>query len=113
GELLEWLEAENYSNWNAESSVHDSAGPHFGNVRTWISSELETSLEAGQRAHPLCSASVKELYGDDETRGGWSLSVKVSETGTPSDWFWYEVYQSEAYAGGTDVDLCTNCHGAG
>lgn len=112
-ELSAWLEDERYLTWTAESAVHDSSGPHFGNVRTWISSELEASLAADADVHPVCSAAVKELYGDDQARGGWSLSVKIADSGGKSDWFWYEVYESESYAEGTDVDVCTNCHRAG
>lgn len=111
--LVDWLRAKNYSNWPAESSLHDSAGPHFGNVRTWISEELDSSLRDGNDSHPLCAATVKELYGDDDSLGGVSLSVKVTDDGTSSDWFWFEVYNDEILAGGTDVDICVDCHGRG
>jgi hypothetical protein len=111
--LTAWLSDENYLAWTAESAIHDGAGPHFGNVRTWLSDELIASLEQNMSSYPLCSATVKELYGTDEQRGGFSVSVKVAEDGTSSDWFWFEIYESEVLAFGTDVSVCVNCHSAG
>lgn len=108
-----WVEAEEYFDWPSEPALHDSAGPHFGNVRTWISPELEASLLEGDESHPLCSATVKELYGKGTTRRGWSASVKVSDTGSSSDWYWFEIYDGETIAAGTDIDLCVDCHAAG
>ena len=111
--LTRWLGAESYLGWASESSIHDSTGPHFGNVRTWLSDELVDSLEQNSSSHPLCAATVKELYGADELRGGFSVSVKIATEGTSSDWFWFEIYDSELLAGGTDVPICVNCHSAG
>jgi hypothetical protein len=108
-----WVEEEQYLDWPSEPAPHDSAGPHFGNVRTWISPELEESLLGGEDLHPLCSATVKELYGSGTSRRGWAASVKVSDTGTSSNWYWFEVYDGETLAAGTDIDLCTGCHSSG
>lgn len=111
--LTAWLGAGEYLAWTAESAIHDSTGPHFGNVRTWLSDELVDSLEQNESSYPLCSATVKELYGADDRRGGFSVSVKVALEGTASDWFWFEIYESEILAFGTDVPVCVNCHSAG
>lgn len=113
GALRAWLADERYADWPAESGIHDSAGPHFGNVRTWLSPDLDAALAQDLTVLPLCSATVKELYGEDEQRDGWSVSVKISEAGSSSDWFWYETYDLNVIAGGTDVDLCVDCHAAG
>jgi hypothetical protein len=111
--LYDWLEVGSYELWPSEGTIHESAGPHMGNVRTWVSPELETSLNEDSPSHPLCSVAVKELYGDDERRDGWAVLVKVADTKSPSDWYWYEIFEEELFAAGTTVDTCVNCHNSG
>jgi hypothetical protein len=40
------------------------------------------------------------------------VSVKVRAENAASDWYWFEDFDGEAFAAGTDVDVCTDCHGA-
>ena len=112
-ELAAYISAETYTTFNAESAAHDSAGPHFGNVRTFINDVLFDSLETGNAEHPVCSASVKELYGDDDTLGGHTVAVKVANGSGGDAWYWYELYEGSDFADGTGVSLCTGCHSGG
>ena len=112
-EVESYLAAGAYTGLTAESGPHDSAGPHFGNVRVFVNDVLLGSLEAGGGPHPVCSAAIKELYGDGNTVLGHSLSVKVSEGTDGGAWYWYEVYNGTTYADGVGDTLCTNCHGGG
>lgn len=114
GALLQWLEAEPYLDWPGESAIHDSAGPHFGNVRTWVHPDLEASLAAGDAQHPSGAAAVKELYGDGEVRLGWAVEVKLEDDSAGGDnWYWYELYEGGVLADGNGVGVCTGCHGGG
>lgn len=112
--LGDWLEGFGYLQWDAESSVHPSTGPHFGGVRTFLSPELVTSLQAGNAEHPMGSATVKELYGDGDVILGWSVSVKLAADSAGGDnWYWYELYDGSVIAEGEGVGVCTGCHGDG
>jgi hypothetical protein len=113
GELRPWLEAGSYTTWAAESGPHDSAGPHFGTVRTFINAALDQSLAAGNSEHPMGSAAVKELYGGGNTIRGYSVMVKT-ESGTGGDrWWWYERYNATTYAASQGDGQCVPCHSAG
>jgi hypothetical protein len=113
-ELVPWLAAGEYLDWQAESGVHPSNGPHFGGVRTFVNDVLHASLEAGATSHPQGSAAVKELYGAGGTVLGWSVTVKVQADSAGGDgWYWYEGYQDDVYADGTGDGSCTGCHGGG
>lgn len=114
--LFAWLVDESYGEWEAESAVHSSTGPH-GSVRTFVNSTLATSLEAGNTSHPVGAAAVKELHGAQGVTG-WAVEVKVSDTaGDGNDWYWYEVFSttdgSRPVVDGTGASLCTGCHSAG
>ena len=112
-ELVPWLESGAYETWLTESAVHESSGPHFGGVRTFVDDCLATSLDADATEHPPGSATIKELYGDGEQILGWSVMVKVA-AGTGGDtWYWFERYGDTVYADAIGSDLCTDCHGAG
>ncbi len=113
-QLLTWLEAEPYLDWPAESGIHASTGPHFGNVRTWLHPDLVDSFDAGSTSHPVQVATVKELYGDGMARRGWSVSVKVDEDSQGGDgWYWYELYDGAVLADAEGLGVCTGCHGGG
>jgi hypothetical protein len=114
GELRPWLEAGSYTAWPAESAIHDSAGPHFGNVRTYINTVLDQSLAAGNTEHPVGSASVKELYGSGGANiRGYSVMVKT-EAGSGGDrWWWYERFNATTYASSQGDGQCVPCHSAG
>jgi hypothetical protein len=113
-ELEVWLEAGEYLEWPAESGVHDSTGPHFGGVRTFVNDALYGSLDANATAHPEGAAAVKELYGAGGTVLGWSVMVKVQADSAGGDgWYWSERYQGNVYGEGTGDPSCTGCHGGG
>jgi hypothetical protein len=109
--LLPWLEAGSYLAWDRESAIHPSAGPHGGDVRTYVNAALVASLAAGAASHPVDAAVVKELY--DAEVVGFAVMVKVAP-GTGGDtWYWYEIVGSSTYADGVDESLCWGCHEAG
>jgi len=112
-ELRDWASRRGYLDWPAETTIHDSAGPHFGGVRVWIDPTLSASLDAGNTQHPVGSTAVKELYGDDDRRDGVSIMLKTKEGTGPEQWYWYERYEGETYADGQADGLCTGCHEAG
>lgn len=112
-EVEAFLAGGSYTSFTAESAPHDSAGPHFGDVRVFVNDILLGSLQAGGDNHPVCSAAIKELYGDGSTVRGHSLSVKVSDGNGGDDWYWYELYDGSTFADGVGESLCTGCHGGG
>ena len=112
-ELLKWLTAGSYANWPAESAPHASTGPHFGDVRTFVTPTLHASLAAGAAVHPVDASVVKELYGKGKTVLGWAVMRKVAAKSGGDSWYWYETYQGTQYASGTGVGLCTGCHSPG
>ncbi|MCB9569789.1 MAG: hypothetical protein H6710_21655 [Myxococcales bacterium] len=112
--LLAWLEGESYTSWHAESGIHASAGPHGGQVRTFINDALFDSLDQGQSAHPAGATAIKELWGDGQMRIGWAVEVKVQpESAGGNGWYWYEKIDMTEYGGDLGVGLCTGCHGGG
>ena len=112
-EVEAFLAGGSYTSFTAESAPHDSAGPHFGNVRVFVNDLLFDSLEAGGGNHPVCSAAIKELYGSGATVRGHSLSVKVSDGAGGDSWYWYELYDGSTFADSVGASLCTGCHGGG
>jgi hypothetical protein len=114
-QLEQWLGAGAYKRWPAESQIHPSAGPHGGNVRTFVNAALEQSLAEQAATHPQGAASVKELYGGGtDTRIGYAVMVKLAPDSAGGDgWYWYERLGATVYADGTGVGLCTGCHGGG
>jgi hypothetical protein len=118
GALNAWLQTREYACWARESGVHASAGPHGGNVRTYLSEALDQSL-AGSGEHPAGSVSVKEFYGQGtETVTGWAVGVKTQPASDGGQgWYWYEVFSTEPGASaafeGQGLALCSNCHAGG
>ncbi len=112
--LLAWLEAGEYLGWHAETAPHDSAGPHFGTVRTYVNQQLFDSLEAGDATHPVDAAAVKELYGSGDAVLGWAVEVKTQADSADGDgWYWYEKFNDQMFADGEGASLCTDCHVGG
>ncbi len=113
--LEAWLDEGSYVTWPAESAPHESTGPHFGSVRSWVNDVLHDSLEAGNATHPVGSASIKELYGGDgsDSALGYSVMVKVTEGSGNDTWYWYEGYQGRVFGDGVGASICTGCHGDG
>ncbi|MCH9683384.1 MAG: hypothetical protein K0V04_18250 [Deltaproteobacteria bacterium] len=113
-ELLPWLEAGEYTAWPSESGIHDSDGPHFGDVWTFVNNTMLDSLTAGNAEHPMGAAAVKELYGMGNEVRGWSVSVKLAADSSGGDnWYWYEVYDGQVFGDGDGISLCTDCHSMG
>ena len=112
--LSEWLQAGNYLGWRSEPEQHDSAGPHFGDVRTFINDTLSSSLELVPPSTSLRqgSAAVKELFGSSGTEvRGWAVMIKVEENSDGGNgWYWYERFGNSVFADGQGVRGCTGCH---
>ena len=111
--LAAWLAAGSYKAWKAESKVHNSTGPHFGGVKTFVSAKLFESLTQGNATHSVDAATVKELYGSGSTVLGWSVMRKTQAGTGGNTWWWYEDYGGKVYAAGQGVSLCTGCHSPG
>lgn len=115
-EILEaWLAGGAYKSWAVESKVHGGAGPHGGNVRTYVNAIALASLAADNAEHPQDSATVKELYGNSvDTIIGYAVGLKTAPTSEGgATWYWYERLNGTTYADGLGVGLCTGCHGGG
>ncbi|MCY1058350.1 hypothetical protein [Nannocystis sp. SCPEA4] len=114
-QLEQWLAAGLYRSWLAESQIHPSAGPHGGNVRTFVDAALAQSLADANGMHPQGAATVKELYGDGtDVIVGYAVMVKLAPDSANGDgWYWYERTGTTVYADGTGVKLCTGCHADG
>ena len=106
--LIAWLQAGEYDAWTAESGIHDSDGPHFGNVRTFFNNVLVDSFENDMGVHPIGAANVKELYGPGETIRGWSVMVKREVDA--GEWYWFEYWDGEVIADTVAWDVCEGCH---
>ena len=111
--LLAWLTAGAYAGWAAESKVHQSTGPHFGGVRTFVSSKLLQSLQASTTPHPVDAATVKEMYGSGTQVLGWAVMRKTQSGAGGNTWWWYEYYNGKVYAASQGAGLCTGCHAPG
>jgi hypothetical protein len=112
--LLEWLEAGAYLGWAAESSIHPSAGPHGGKVRTYLNPAILASLSAGDTQHPPGAAAVKELYFNGDTVRGWAVMVKLqADSDAGRGWYWYELSGSGPPLQGVGIRVCTGCHSSG
>lgn len=113
--LFAYLQARSYEGFAAEPAVHASAGPH-GQVRSFFNASLAASLTAGDSAHAVGAATVKELHSNQGLEG-WAVMVKTGDGASASDWYFYEVFSttdsSEIAADGNGVALCANCHGGG
>ena len=109
--LRAWLAERRYADWAAESAPHDSLGPHFGRVRTFVNDALLESLNAANDEHPQGAAVVKELYGSSDEVRGWSVMIKQAPTSAGgANWYWLEVFGSSVFADGPGARLCTGCH---
>jgi hypothetical protein len=109
--LTAFVKSGAYKSWKAEPAVHRSAGPHGGNVRTYVNDVFYASLKAGNATHPQGSITVKELYGSSTTNvTGHAVDVKDEATG---EWVFYEGfgpdYTSPYYYRGIS-NFCAGCH---
>lgn len=113
-ELDSFLVEQRYLDFASESGIHQSEGPHFGKVITFMNPLLVTSLQAGNREHPPGAAAVKELYKGGQTLVGWAVMVKVAARSNGGDgYFWFEAESNRVIAEGTAEPVCAQCHAVG
>ncbi|MBS2018101.1 MAG: hypothetical protein JST00_34840 [Deltaproteobacteria bacterium] len=114
--LQAWLATRRYECWARESAKHPSAGPHGGDVRTYLNAALDASMK-GTGEHPAGAVAVKELYSSGATVTGWAVGVKTQAASDGGKgWYWYEVFGTQPGANtieGQNEAICTNCHKAG
>jgi hypothetical protein len=112
--LLAWLGEGSYTEWNAESGIHQSTGPHGGQVRTFLNDALYESYVQGLTSHPEGAVAVKELWGNGDDIIGWAVEIKVqADSDGGNGWYWYEKINQSEYGGQLGLGLCTGCHGGG
>lgn len=112
-DLESWLASGAYLDWPAEAEPHESTGPHFGAVRTFLSPALAASLEGGASRHPEGSASVKELYGDGAEVLGYAVMVRINERSNDDAWYWFESFDGRTFADRRGAGVCVGCHDDG
>ncbi len=114
--LQAWLEAGNYSEFEAESAVHITSGPHGQEdqdlVRVFVNSCLADSMAAGNTVHPIGSMSVKEMYGTGDTILGYSAMIKVDDQSPDdgNDWYFHTIVGGEEKASELGSAACFDCH---
>lgn len=117
--LQAWLQKRAYTCWKQESVVHASAGPHSGNVKTYLNDALHGSFEKSDAEHPMGAMAVKELYGKSKTTPfGWAVGIKTqAKSNGGKGWYWYEVFDTSPnttnFIGGQNYSECTPCHSGG
>lgn len=117
-ELLSYLREGRYRSFERESAPYQSAGPHFGLVRTYLDPTLARSLAEGSARHSRCSAAIKELLDPSEKLSGWAVFVKTEETSPDgSHVLWLETTSTSPGVRpaffGRGLRLCSSCHAAG
>ncbi|MDX2018603.1 MAG: hypothetical protein SF187_00075 [Deltaproteobacteria bacterium] len=112
--LDNFLLEQRYLDFAGESGLHQSEGPHFGRVRTFMNPILVASLQAGNMEHPQGAAAVKELYKGGQTLLGWAVMVKIGpRSGAGDGWYFFEADGNRAFADGTAEPVCAQCHESG
>ena len=113
-ELADFLITQRYLDFASESGLHQSEGPHFGKVITFMNPLLKASLQAGNREHPQGAAAVKELYKGGQTLLGWAVMVKVApKSGAGEGYYWFEAQSGRVLAEGVGQPVCAQCHQVG
>ena len=118
-QLLRWLKAGNYrETYSAESEVHESTGPHGGNVRTYYNSVLVGDLKDGKTVFSKGAAMVKELYFDGKEEViGYAVMIKVRKNSGNSGqgWLFYESFDgtNKDAIFGRGLSECADCHSVG
>lgn len=115
--LQAWLRTRTYKAWPGESAKHKSTGPHGGDVRTYLSPDLEASLRANAAQHPVGATAVKEFISGDEVTG-WAVGVKTeADSRGGAGWYWYEAFSTDENPSSTiegqGKALCAGCHTSG
>lgn len=108
--LLSIAQSGAYLSWKAEAAPHQTAGPHGGQVRTFVNDVLYASMKAGDAKHPNGSIAVKELF-TNGARTGWAIDAKDDD----GVWTYFEGFEpqlNQYFFRGTG-NLCSNCHAGG
>lgn len=113
GGLAAFVKERKYTGWKAEPAVHQSTGPHGGNVRTYANDALYDALKNSTGDFPSGSVTVKELYASD----GVTITGHAVDAKQNGEWVFYEGFTSDDYKApyyfrGTG-NLCSNCHSSG
>lgn len=115
-DLLPWLEARTYADWEAETTPHPSAD-HMGqpDVLVYMNEALTGSLLDELAEHPVGAASVKEHFGPDEQIMAWTVLVKTAaQSGDEGQgWYWAMVMDGNVAPAGHGAAECAPCHSAG
>ena len=118
-ELMAWLLAGNYRDWESESEVRPSTQGPKG-VRIFLNSSLAGSLFDAEEEHPVGSTAVRELYEEDlETLSGFALAIKTGNGSRDraGNWFWFETFglqeDMEPIIVGHAAPGCMPCHSQG
>ncbi len=90
-DLFAFVKAGKHKSWARESEMRLTDAPHGTYVITYLNAILEASMKNGNDVHPVGSASVKEMFGDEKKPFGWAVSVKAKpdRDGGPG-WYWDE-----------------------
>lgn len=117
--LLKWLKAGNYrETYTAEPEVHESTGPHGGNVRTYYNPILVDDLNKGKTTFSRCATMIKELYfSEEEEVIGYAVMIKVEKKSGKKGkgWLFYETFDgtNEDVSYGKGISECADCHSDG
>lgn len=112
--LDEFLVQRKYLHFAAETRLHQSEGPHFGRVRTFMNPLMYNSLAAKMREHPQGAAAIKEIYKGGEVLAGWAVMVKVAARGDAGEgYFWFEAVDGRVVSEGRGNPVCAQCHESG
>lgn len=112
--LDDFLVKGDYLSFAAESKLHQSEGPHFGRVRTFMNPLLVQSLQRNANAHPAGAAAIKELYKGGTQLAGWAVMVKLRDGPVGGDgYLFFEAIDGRVVAEGQGHPACVNCHEAG
>lgn len=108
--LLSIAQSGAYLSWKAEAAPHQTAGPHGGQVRTFVNDVLYASLKAGNSTHPRGAIAVKELFSNG-ARTGWAIDAKDDD----GVWTYFEGFEPQLnqYFFRGSGNLCSNCHAGG
>jgi len=114
--LFTWLQEGNYSEWAHDAVVHDSPSPHK-RVKIFLNDILSASMAAGNTAHPIGAASVKETYTGDEYIG-WVVEIKTQDDSDGGKgWYWFKADKTDTPENITVAENgfagCTGCHSNG
>ena len=126
-----WIAEGFYKDWACEPAPHASRDPSPHGINRICSNDV-MSAAGTTGLFPVGSASVKELYDDNNAIMGYAVYRKAAaDPATPdgSNWYWYErvapgtvlptpdpvlangvVADARGSAGGNALTVCIDCH---